>query len=201
MYEEDSTTDTPPLGATSLHIVCVHHDLNMVKRLIASGYNRISRNSEGRNDAEGRLAPFTAMEHGHDFFAEYLVARGLKVELQTASYLETPLHFITNAPIVHRLAIVQFLCETGASKGTQNAHGSTIAPIVFQYGHPDSPNFLQYLILSEEWRLRIRDYLGRTPIHVTAISGHLSVIGMLGSVANAEILTITDQRDSLMAVD
>ncbi|KAK4097361.1 ankyrin [Parathielavia hyrcaniae] len=238
MYEEDNTADAPPPGATSLHIACVHRDFDITKRLIFAGYNNYSRfpgDSEGRKDAQGRIAPFTAMKQGHDFFVEvaklyedhdlaetdyrgqslfhaavqlglletvkYLVSRGLNVKLKTAGDLDTPLHFITHAPNnADRLAIVQFLCENGASRDHQNAVGSTIAHIIAQEGRPDSASLLQYLIQSEIWRLRVQDELGRTPIHLAATSGHLPAIKQLLSMANPEILLIKSV-DGHMAVD
>jgi ankyrin repeat protein len=109
-------------------------------------------------DYHGRSLLHAAVQLGLLETVKYLVSRGLDVKLKTAGALDTPLHFITHAPDnADRLAIVQFLCENGASKGLQNAVGSTISHIIAREGRPDSTNLLQYLIQSE----RLKDSRSR----------------------------------------
>lgn len=212
-------------GLTSIHITCVYHDIAMLKRLIAAGYNKMLK------DAKGRIPPFSALEQGfHEFFIQvaslygdndlrdtdylglgllhaavqqgdldtvkYLLGRGLDANLKAANSLKTPLHVITRAPDgTDRLAIVEHLCANGASRSAQNSAGSTIAHLIAHEGRPDSPGLLQHLIQSERWRLKVQDTAGRTPVHIAAMSGHLATVKQLLSLANLATTEILAIKD------
>jgi len=90
----------------------------------------------------------------------------------------TPLHFAAHE-INYSHPSVILLLRYGANPNMQNEKGETPLHISALMSHPSSLNVFEELLKHPDINIELKDYLGRTPIHIAVINHQYDKIGLL----------------------